>query len=134
MRDVIRICVKGLAHQVCEAGNAEEALAAMAEAPADVVFCDIQMPGEDGLWLTGQIRNKYPTTAVILATGVSTVAPRISMQAGVLAYLVKPFSRAALLDALATALAWHEEAKASGPRPEHTGGQLTDWLDSLREI
>jgi DNA-binding NtrC family response regulator len=134
LRELIRRYVVDLGHEIREADTAQAALTSMATTPADVVFCDVQMPGEDGLWLTGQIRNTYPTTAVILATGVSTIAPRVSMQAGVMAYLVKPFSQKALVDALAVALAWHEEARASGPRPEDIGERLKDWLDSLDEI
>lgn len=134
VRGMIQRCIQDLGHEIGEAENAQAALASMAKAPADVVFCDVQMPGEDGLWLTAQIRNRYPATAVILATGVSTVAPNISMQAGVLAYLVKPFSRQALRDALAVALKWHEAAKVSGPRPEDVGERLQDWLDSLEDI
>lgn len=131
MRDLIKRCLENLGHTIHEAENSDAALASMAETPADVVFCDVQMPGQDGLWLTGQIRNAYQMTAVILATSVSTVAPRISMQAGVIAYLVKPFTQKALQDALETALIWHEEAKAKGTRPEDVGDRLKDWLESL---
>ena len=133
MRDLIRRYVKGLGHQIREAEDSETAMASMAEVPSDVVFCDVQMPGEDGLWLTAQIRNRYPTTAVILATGLSTVAPSVSMQAGVMAYLVKPFSRAALLHGLDVALRWHEQAAAAGPHPDDVGDKLQAWLDSLEQ-
>ena len=57
----------------------------MEKQPAAVVFCDIQMPGHDGIWLTAELRKLYRKTAVVLATGVSTVAPGVSMQSGVLA-------------------------------------------------
>ena len=134
MRDLIKRCLKDTGHALGEAEDAQSALAAMAAAPAAVVFCDVQMPGEDGLWLTAQIRNKYPTSAVILATAVSTVPPTVSMQAGVMAYLVKPFSRKALLDAMTIALKWHEDVVKSGPRPEDVGDTLQQWLDSLEDI
>jgi putative two-component system response regulator len=113
-----------------EAEHSEAAIAAMAAEPAAVVFCDIQMPGHDGLWLTRQLRQQYPMTAVVLATGVTTVPPNVSMQSGVLAYLVKPFRRETLLSALAQALRWHEEAAAAGPTA-HDAGQLDQWLASL---
>lgn len=133
MRHSIRRCVEGQGHVVHEAENAQAALAALAEAPADVVFCDVQMPGEDGVWLTGQIRNRYPSTAVILATGVTSVASSTGMRAGVMAYLVKPFTQAALLNALTVALDWHAGVLASGPRPDDVGDPLAAWLDSLDE-
>lgn len=133
MRLLIRHCLKGQDHTIREAGNAQEALALLAEQPADVVFCDVQMPGEDGVWLTGQIRNTFPLTAVILATGVSTVAPSTSMRAGVMAYLVKPFRPVDLLAALTVALKWCVDANAAGPHPDDVGDKLSAWLDSLDE-
>lgn len=103
----------------------------MEKQPVAVVFSDIQMPGHDGLWLTAELRKRYRTTAVVLATVVSTVAPGVSMQSGVLAYLVKPLSHDRVIEALTIALAWHTETIASGPRPEDTPERLQDWLDSL---
>ena len=78
-----------------------------------------------------ELRKRYPKTAVVLATGVSTVAPGVSMQSGVLAYLVKPLSHASVSEALKVALGWHTETAASGPRPEDTPERLQEWLDSL---
>lgn len=134
MRGLIRRCLAKLGHDIREAENAQMALAAMAEKPADVVFCDVQMPGEDGIWLTGQIRIRYPSSAVVLATGVSTIAPSTSMRAGVMAYLVKPFRPADLVAALEVALRWHADVQATGPKPEDVGDKLTEWLDSLEEV
>ena len=134
VRRLIRLSLERLGHDIREAGHAQAALAAMAEKPADVVYCDVQMPGEDGIWLTGQIRNKYPTTAVILATGVSSVAASTSMRSGVMAYLVKPFTAKALLDATNIAIEWHNNAAAAGTNPEDVGDRLSAWLDSLDEF
>ena len=133
MRNLIRRALTNLGHDIREAANAEEALASMAERPADVVFCDVQMPGEDGVWLTGQIRNQYPLTAVVLATGVSTVAPSTSMRAGVMAYLVKPFTAKTLIDSLNAALLWHKETATTGPKADDVGDKLAAWLDALDE-
>ena len=43
--------------------------------PPAVALCDIRMPGHDGLWLAERIRQQYPETAVIMATGVQDVGP-----------------------------------------------------------
>jgi CheY-like chemotaxis protein len=131
VRQVLARRIQGVGHETLEAESADAALGMMEKQPAAVVFCDIQMPGRDGLWLTAELRKRYPATAVVLATQVSTVVPRISMQAGVLAYLVKPFSPESVIDALKAALAWHTETVATGPRPEDTSERLQEWLDSL---
>lgn len=132
VRQVLARWIQGAGHEILEAESADAALQVMEKQPAAVVFCDIQMPGHDGLWLTAELRKRYRKTAVVLATGVSTVAPQISMQAGVLAYLVKPFRPESVIDALKAALAWHTEAVATEPRPEDTPERLQAWLDSLK--
>jgi len=131
VRQVLARWMQGAGHEILEAESADAALKVIEKQPAAVVFCDIQMPGRDGLWLTAELRKRYRETAVVLATQVSTVAPQISMQAGVLAYLVKPFSRESVIHALETALAWHTDTVTGGPRPEDTLERLQEWLDSL---
>lgn len=118
VRQVLARWIQGAGHETLEAESADAALRVMEKQPAAVAFCDIQMPGHDGLWLTAELRKRYRETAIVLATGVSTVAATISMQAGVLAYLVKPFSRESVIPALEAALAWHTNAVDAGPRPE----------------
>jgi FixJ family two-component response regulator len=81
------------------------------------------MPRRDGLWLTAELRKRYLTTAIVLATQVSTVAPQISMQAGVLAYLVKPFRQESVIHALEAALAWHTDMRSSRQAPRGVHGR-----------
>jgi CheY-like chemotaxis protein len=134
VRELMLRQLENSGHELYEAEDAQTALDVMTQTPCDVIFCDIQMPGKDGLWLTAQLRRTYPMSAVILATGVSSVPPNVSMQAGVLAYLVKPFTRQALLTSLATAIKWVEDTRIHGPKPEDRGDKLTDWLDELKEL
>ena len=117
-------------HETTEAGDAEEALAVMKDKEAAVVFCDIQMPGQDGLWLTRQLRTTYPAAAVILATSVTSVPPTVSLQSGVMAYLVKPFKQASVVAALEGALAWHFQATKAGTHHSDPD-ELESWLRAL---
>ena len=58
--------------------SAEEALGPSAGvSPPAVALCDIRMPGHDGIWLAERIREEYPETAVIMATGVQDVGPAV---------------------------------------------------------
>ena len=123
--------IQPIGHEIVEAESADAALDAMEKRRAAVVFSDIQMPGRDGLWLTSEVRTRYPMTAVVLATSVSSVAPQISMQVGVLAYLVKPFNQEAVIHALDAALAWHAETSVHGTRVGDTAERLQEWLGSL---
>ena len=46
-----------------------EALAALAQHPADVVITDMRMPGLDGAALLGEIRSRWPQTVRIVLSG-----------------------------------------------------------------
>ena len=131
IRRILSRWISDAGHEIVDAPTAEDALDRMAERAAAVAFCDVQMPGQGGVWLTKQIRTRYHNSAVVLATGERAIPPATSMQAGVMAYIVKPFTRKAILDALVTALEWHDKTVASGPRPEDGPERVQAWLDSL---
>lgn len=96
---------------VQEAGNADEALAAMERHPSAVAVCDILMPGHDGLWLAGHLRRRFPDTAIIMATAVHDVEPAVtSLRNGVLDYLMKPFGRDRVREAVQRGIDWHRAA------------------------
>lgn len=133
MREILSRIVVAAGHDAAEAGTAEDAIEAMAASPAAVAFCDVEMPGRGGLWLTAELRKRHPAVAVVLATGVSTLPPAISLRSGVVAYLLKPFSRAQVIEALDQALAWHEQAVAGGPAAGEAANRLQEWLDGLNK-
>ncbi len=113
-----------------EAPDAETALAVMAESPADVVLCDIEMPGQGGLWLAAQLRQRFPHSAIILATAVDTIPPTTSFQPGIVEYLVKPFEKSRVLGAVTSAIAWREAELAKPPARTDGAARLEAWIDS----
>jgi DNA-binding NtrC family response regulator len=88
------------------AGTADAAIEAMNERPASVVLCDVHMPGRDGLWLTEQLRARYPSTAIVLATGLDEI-PGSALRDGVVGCLLKPFQRSAMLDVVREGIEYH---------------------------
>ncbi|MBT6095284.1 MAG: sigma-54-dependent Fis family transcriptional regulator [Rhodospirillaceae bacterium] len=92
------------------AGDADSGLSALADHTADVVVSDIRMPGRDGLSLLEDIREKYPTTPVIMITAFhdldSTVA---AMHGGAVDYIQKPIDINELEAAIDRALIMHTE-------------------------
>ena len=91
-----------------EAPSAEAALEHLEHTPADIALCDVNMPGRNGVWLAARIRERYPTTAVIMATSVDDADVAVStLSNDVVDYLLKPFDSTRLREALALGLDWH---------------------------
>jgi DNA-binding NtrC family response regulator len=134
IRQVLARWVEVIGYKTIEADSAEAGLDAMKANPAAVVFCDVQMPGQGGLWLAGVLRAQFPQSAIILATGVTTVPATTSLRPGITAYLTKPFSAADVRTALERAMVWHDAAVASGVQLSASADPdagLQAWLDSL---
>jgi putative two-component system response regulator len=120
VRELISRWLRGLGYEVVAAAEAEEALRSTAGKHVAVALCDIRMPGRDGLWLAGQLRQARPETAVVMATGVQDVGSAVSsLRHGAIDYLIKPFGRDRLREAVERGMAWHraaEHAPQSGER------------------
>ena len=94
-------CLTGWGYAVRDVGSAIEALDAMAAEPADMMLCDVAMPEHDGLWLAGQVHERWPRTAIIMCTAQDdTKTVRTSRKLGALAYVTKPFDMDMLRQAL----------------------------------
>ncbi len=76
---------------VSEAGSAEDALGLAAETHFDLVLCDIQLPGIDGLEFLNRLLKISPDTFVMLITAYGTVESAVAaFQCGAHDYLMKP--------------------------------------------
>jgi CheY-like chemotaxis protein/anti-sigma regulatory factor (Ser/Thr protein kinase) len=93
-REMYRAVLRAHGHHVCEAANAEKALALLADEPLDVAFIDIGLPGGmDGYELARRIR-KHPMgqgVRLVALTGYGFPEDRAqSHKAGFARHLVKP--------------------------------------------
>jgi two-component system response regulator AtoC len=133
IRDLLVRWITAGGYEVREAPAAFAALEEMQAAPAGVVLCDVNMPGENGLWLTAQLRSRFPETAIVLATSDRTVPPQISMQAGVVEYLGKPFTRDEVLKAVRIAAEWHAAAVNDRGRTNAAVPLPKQWTPTSRD-
>lgn len=117
LRELLARWLSGEGYVLREAADAESALDVLAEHSIGVALCDRALPGRDGTWLVEQIRGRYPAVAIILATADDAIPTRVSLQSGVVGYLVKPFKRELVLDAVQDATAWHRVAARTPRRP-----------------
>ena len=80
------------------ASGGEEALAASAERPPDVVLTDLQMPGMSGIELVKKLHEQDADLPVVVITGFSDVTAAVStMRAGAEDFLTKPIDVDAVL-------------------------------------
>ena len=80
-----------------EAGNSAEALAMLADVgPVDVLFTDINMPGEmDGLALARQVHRSHPRTELVITSGKQALSNKSLPDDGT--FLCKPYGVADLI-------------------------------------
>jgi FixJ family two-component response regulator len=85
--------------------SAEEFLASGSLARTDCLILDVAMPGMSGPALQEELRVRGQQLPIIFITahGDENIRPRL-LEQGAVACLLKPFSEAALLDALKAAL------------------------------
>jgi two-component system, NtrC family, response regulator AtoC len=76
---------------VLPAASVDEAAAALARSPLDVVLSDLRMPGADGLDLVRRFQAESPDLPVVILTGHGTVPSAVAcLRAGASDYILKP--------------------------------------------
>ena len=108
LRRIVTAWVDSFGFQASEAESAEDAVNRLDDNPADIALCDVNISAEDGVWLASHIRDRYPHTAIIMASQARNVDVAISsLRNDVVDYLLKPFDRERLGEALFLARDWH---------------------------
>ena len=99
-RDAMGQIVTALGYRAVLARNGVEALSVLQGTWADLILCDVRMPGMDGLAFAKAVRTQPGRRAVklVAATGLSDEADATRLRkAGFDAHLVKPLDYDALL-------------------------------------
>jgi two-component system, NtrC family, nitrogen regulation response regulator GlnG len=92
LRWVLEKGLRQAGYEVTAVRDGDTALRAFAEAPFDLVFLDVRMPGTDGLTVLAKLREVQPDAHVIVMTAHGTMETAIqAMQRGAYDYLAKPF-------------------------------------------
>ena len=94
---------------VGEAGDGLRAVELVEELKPDLAILDVKMPGQDGITAAEQIVAKRTTAVVMLTAFSQKELVARARDAGVMAYLVKPFTKNDLLPAIEMAVSRHTE-------------------------
>jgi len=115
---------------VGETGRGDEAVKLVRELAPDLAILDIKMPGQDGLTAAREITSEQSAAVLILTAFSQRNLIEEARDAGVLAYLIKPFQRSELIPAIEVALGRFNEMKALRAEVDN----LEDQLETRRAL
>jgi AmiR/NasT family two-component response regulator len=97
---------------LAEAADGEEAVALVTDHRPDVAILDVKMPRLDGISAAERIAAARIAPVVMLTAFSQRELVERARDAGAMAYLVKPFSKADLVPAIEMAMARYDEQSA----------------------
>jgi len=111
LREALVRWLKSLGYRAVAVESADLAMTEITGQVPFAVIVDMVMPGHDGLWLLEQIRLRWPTLWVIMASGANLDEQTVlkARRLGANDFIAKPFGRETLYQALLRA------AKAADP-------------------
>src|SRR3954469_24207370 len=93
IRTSLAEAVADRAADVRVAGDATEALSKIAEVAPDLVISDVRMPGMNGLELLQLLRDRSPSTDVVLMTAYDDMNSVVgAMREGAVDFIMKPIA------------------------------------------
>jgi len=103
-RKIVRVYLKNANFEILESGDGQQGLDLLESGQkVNLIVCDVNMPNMDGLTFIKKIK-EHPklkfTPIIMLTTESEEDKKRQGMEAGVKAWLVKPFSPEELLKAI----------------------------------
>jgi DNA-binding NtrC family response regulator len=91
IRETLAEFLGDVGHRVTICGSGEEAIETVRQTFFDVVLCDVNLPGLDGIQVLEQLSRISPETFVVLITAYATVETAVeAFQKGASDYLMKP--------------------------------------------
>ena len=113
-------------YRVSEAEDGQAMWARLAGEAVDLILLDINLPGEDGLYLTRQLRGQFDI-GIILVTGRTDEVDRIvGLEMGADDYVTKPFNQRELFARVKNLLRRTEGATAARGQAKRFAGWHCD--------
>jgi two-component system, response regulator PdtaR len=116
---------------VGETGRGDEAVDLVSSLSPDLAILDVKMPGLDGIEAARRITADRKVAVLILTAFSQRNLIEDARDAGVSAYLVKPFQRSELVPAIEVALARFQELRAIEEEQVRLSGEVADLSDKL---
>ncbi|MWC28027.1 response regulator transcription factor [Paenibacillus sp. MMS18-CY102] len=114
-------------YEIATAENGDDALAILSERPVHLMLTDIRMPEMNGLSLINAIKGQGRDPVVILLSGYSEFEyAQEGIKLGVVNYLLKPITRAKLIEAVEQALRICDSRERMGTMEKIVDQQLME--------
>jgi CheY-like chemotaxis protein len=97
LRALLRMALEETGHQVDEATDGAEGIQAYRQRPADLILCDLVMPGMEGLETIRELRTCFTDAKIVAMSGGNMNFLPIASCLGAVRTLRKPFGFASLL-------------------------------------
>ena len=121
--------VEAAGHRVSEAVDGNEMRRIMASDPADLLVLDINLPGEDGLDLTRELRARTDIGIILVSGRTDDVDRIVGLEMGADDYVTKPFNARELVARIKNLLRRTRLSR----RTETAVHQIGPWtFDSIR--
>lgn len=105
--------LEAVGHRVSEAEDGKSMRDVLARDAADLILLDINLPGEDGLDLTRQIRSRSDVGIILVSGRTDDIDRIIGLEIGADDYVTKPFNSRELLARVKAVL--RRRATGGGP-------------------
>lgn len=116
LRNLVRMSLEAIGHQVTAVGDGEEALSAFSAEPFDLVILDVMMPRVDGFTVCREIR-KHSDAPIIMLTALGSTDDMVKgFELGADDYISKPFTFKevqARIFAILRRIQWAQDRKTS---------------------
>ena len=100
-------------YELEEANDGNAALSLAVSEQPDLVLLDVDMPGMSGIEVLKKLmtRPRHPLVIMLTAEGSPETVSKV-MQAGVFAYIIKPFEKAEVLEQVQRAFKFMESSRS----------------------
>jgi DNA-binding response OmpR family regulator len=115
MREAMRLVLEGEGFAIEEAADGRTALESIRNAPPDLVFLDLNIPGTTGADVLSSLKEDPATSGVrvIVVTATGEEGREAALRLGADEYFTKPFSPIALLRTVERVLGGSGQREAS---------------------
>ncbi len=118
LREGLRRAVPAMGYVPIAAGSAEEALTMMERDPCEVILLDLRLPGMNGMAFFEIVRQRWPRTQVIVATGYGDLdSAKRAVHLEAVEFLTKPCTLGDLEAAIGRACQRHLSNAGTSRKP-----------------